>query len=236
MKKIGLICAMSEELELLLEGLEEQQEYTIANMSFYAGSLEGMQVVLVLSGIGKVNASIAASLLISKFEVDAVVNTGVAGAIDQKLEVGDIVIGQRLAYHDVDVRNFGYKLGQIPQMPLFYEASSTLLELIKENPVDIDASFYFGDIVSSDTFVMNSDMGKEIKSEFPHALVTEMEGAAVGQTSYQFSIPFLVIRAVSDNADQDATITYDEFLEEASHNSARFILSLLKNIKRGEQR
>ncbi len=234
MEKIGLICAMSEELELLLEGLENQKEYTIANMSFYTGSLEGVQVVLVLSGIGKVNASIAVSLLISEFEVDAVINTGVAGAIDQKLEVGDIVVGERLAYHDVNVTNFGYRLGQLPQMPLFYESSPSLIALIKDTISETSPTFYFGDIVSGDSFVMDREMGEEIKNQFPHALVTEMEGAAVGQTSYQFSVPFLVIRAVSDNADQEATLTYEEFLEEASHNSAEFIFSLLSKLKKGE--
>lgn len=236
MKKIGLICAMSEELELLLERLKERKDYNVANMSFYTGDLEGMKVVLVLSGIGKVNASIAAALLISNFEVEAVINTGVAGAIDKKLKVGDIVIGERLAYHDVDTTNFGYDLGQVPQMPLFYEGSPILINLIKERDITINSDFHFGDIVSGDAFVMNSEKGQEIKRHFPGALVTEMEGAAVGQTSYQFATPFLVIRAVSDNADQDATVTYEEFLEEASYNSAKFILYLLNILKKGKKK
>lgn len=227
--KTGIIVAMEEEIKYLIKAFEHYELHEIANQKFYEGVIEGTAVAVVQSGIGKVNASIASSLLIEHFKVETIINTGSAGAIQTGLSIGDLVISTELAYHDVDNRIFNYQYGQIPQMPDFYQADAELIHKIKDSSGK-ELKVHQGLVVSGDSFVSSEAEIKRIKKYFPNALVTEMEGAAVAQTCYQFQIPFVVIRAVSDTADATADIDFDEFVQLAGRRSAELVITFLKNI------
>jgi adenosylhomocysteine nucleosidase len=217
---------MNEEIHVLRENLQKLERQTRFGWIFETGSIGRHEVVLVQSGIGKVMAALAVSLLSEIFEVDAIINSGSAGAIDDSLEIGDVVIADRLAYHDVDVTAFGYEFGQMAQQPLFYESSKYFVSELKKvmkNPV-------VGLITSSDSFIADSDKIAEIKSYFPDDLAVEMEGAAIAQAAAALKKPFAVIRAVSDTASHDANVKFDEFIVEAGRKSAEILIKLLKNM------
>lgn len=234
MLKIGIIAAMEQEIKILTEQLNYKEETTKANQKFYKGQLSDMDVVLVQSGIGKVNASIAATLLIEVFQVEAIINTGSAGGIGSELSVGDLVLSEQLTYNDADARAFGYEYGQIPQMPARYPADDTLISLFMK-AAQREWTIRNGLIVTGDSFISSKNKIAKIKEFFEEALVTEMEGAAIAQTCYQFNIPFLVIRAVSDVADEEASLSFDEFIEYAGKKSAETVLSFLKVMKQEQK-
>ena len=226
--KVGIIVAMEEEIKHLIQAFDYYELHELANQKIYDGFIEGIAVTVVQSGIGKVNASIASSLLIVKFQVELVINTGSAGAIKTGLKIGDLVLSTELAYHDVDNRIFDYQYGQIPQMHEFYQGDKDLIKKIEALSAG-NLKVHKGLIVSGDSFVSSVEETKRIKKYFPNALVTEMEGAAVAQTCYQFNIPFVVIRAVSDTADESAEMDFDEFVQLAGQRSAELVLAFIKN-------
>ena len=227
--KFGIIVAMEEEIKHLIKAFESYELYELANQKIYDGFIEGIEVAVVQSGIGKVNASIGSSLLIGQFNVNTIINTGSAGAIQKDLKIGDLVLSTALAYHDVDNRIFDYQYGQIPQMPRLYKADKDLIKKIESLSTN-DLKVHRGLIVSGDSFVSSKKEINKIKKHFPKALVTEMEGTAIAQTCYQFNIPFIVIRAVSDTADEAAELDFDEFVQLAGQRSAELILAFLKTI------
>lgn len=226
--KIGILVAMEEEIKHLLEEIQSYEVIEIAKQTFYDGLIGGKAVTIVQSGIGKVNASIATTLLIQQFDVDAVINTGSAGAIQEGMVIGELIISKELTYHDVNNEVFGYNYGQIPQMPERYIADSKLSQQIEEVAGNQSWAFHTGLIVTGDSFVGSTDEIQRIKKHFPSALVTEMEGTGVAQTCNQFGIPFAVIRAVSDTADESASIDFDEFVRLAGKRSAELVISFLQ--------
>lgn len=228
--KVGILVAMEEEIKYLIQAMENYEVYEVAKQFFYDGFIEGKSVTIVQSGIGKVNASIATSLLIQRFKVDKMINTGSAGALEKGLEIGEIIVSEKLAYHDVDNRVFDYQYGQTPQMPLFFKADKTLSNQIRELASIHSWKVHNGLIVSGDSFVSKRSEIERIKEYFPSALITEMEGAAVAQTCYQYDIPFVVIRSVSDTADEEAAVDFDEFVVLAGKRSAELVLALIKKI------
>lgn len=229
--KIGIIAAMEQEIKVLTDQLTHLEQTTIANQTFFEGEIDQVSVVLVQSGIGKVNAAIAATLLINRFKTDAIINTGSAGGIGEGLSVGDLVISDELSYNDADARAFGYAFGQIPQMPERYKADKGLLEVLKEAAGSSNWDVKNGLIVTGDSFISNKDKIREIKHNFSEALVTEMEGTAIAQTCYQFSTPFVVVRAVSDVADEEASLSFDEFIDLAGKKSAEMVLKFISLVK-----
>lgn len=229
--KIGILVAMEEEIKQLLEEITDETVREIANQTFYDGLIHGQPVTIVQSGIGKVNATIATTLLIQEFEVDSVINTGSAGGIGGGLSIGDLAIASRLSYNDADNRVFGYKFGQIPQMDVEYTADENLVTLIETHAKPLGWNVQKGLIVSGDSFISSQHQIEEIKEHFPEVLVTEMEGAAVAQTCRQFDIPFAVVRAVSDTADEVASMNFDEFVILAGQRSAELVLRLIESIK-----
>ncbi|MFC6465417.1 5'-methylthioadenosine/adenosylhomocysteine nucleosidase [Marinilactibacillus sp. GCM10026970] len=229
--KIGVIAAMEQEVKELLKQLEHKEEITIANQTFYNGRIQGQEITLVQSGIGKVNASIATTLLIQTFNVDAVINTGSAGGIGKGLRVGDLVVSTELSYNDADARVFGYTFGQIPQMPAVFSADPSLNDQVIAAASETSWNVSSGIIVTGDSFIARKDQTDKIREFFPEALVTEMEGAAVAQTCYQFNTPFTVIRALSDTSDEEASVSFDEFIELAGKQSADLVLRFIKNIQ-----
>ncbi|MDN6731718.1 MAG: 5'-methylthioadenosine/adenosylhomocysteine nucleosidase, partial [Atopostipes suicloacalis] len=197
---------------------------------FYDGYIGDKAVCIVQAGIGKVNAALASSLLIQHFNVEQIINTGSAGAIQEGLKIGDLVISDKLTYHDADNRAFGYRYGQIPQMPEIYEADQDLNKEVSAIAEKQQWKIHNGLIVTGDSFVSSAEEIQRIRKHFPLALVTEMEGAAVAQSCYQYNIPCVVIRAVSDTADGEATIDFDDFVLLAGKRSAELVLALIKNI------
>ena len=184
------------------------------------------------SGIGKVNAGICAQILADVFSVDAIINTGSAGSLNKNINIGDIVLSTDVVQHDMDATGFGYRKGQIPQMPVFFfNADDNLRRLAAEvcKEVNPDIQVFEGRIASGDQFVCDQDVKNRIVSEFS-AYATEMEGAAIGQAAYLNEIPFLVVRAISDKADGSAQMDYSECEKAAVDHSVRLTLNMLARI------
>ncbi len=232
MKTIGIIGAMEVEVAILKEKMEDVRIIKKASMDFYEGILAGKKVVVVRSGIGKVNAGICAQILADVFSVDAIINTGIAGSLNKNINIGDIVLSTDVVQHDMDATGFGYRKGQIPQMPVFFfNADDNLRRLAAEvcREVNPDIQVFEGRIASGDQFVCDQDVKNRIVSEFS-AYATEMEGAAIGQAAYLNEIPFLVVRAISDKADGSAQMDYSEFEKAAVDHSVRLTLNMLARI------
>ena len=232
MKTIGIIGAMEVEVAILKEKMEDVRIIKKASMDFYEGILAGKKVVVVRSGIGKVNAGICAQILADLFSVDAIINTGIAGSLNKNINIGDIVLSTDVVQHDMDATGFGYRKGQIPQMPVFFfNADEYLRRLAAEvcREVNPDIQVFEGRIASGDQFVCDQDVKNRIVSEFS-AYATEMEGAAIGQAAYLNEIPFLVVRAISDKADGSAQMDYSEFEKAAVDHSVRLTLNMLARI------
>ena len=232
MKTIGIIGAMEVEVAILKEKMEDVRIIKKASMDFYEGILAGKKVVVVRSGIGKVNAGICAQILADVFSVDAIINTGIAGSLNKNINIGDIVLSTDVVQHDMDATGFGYRKGQIPQMPVFFfNADDNLRRLAAEvcKEVNPDIQVFEGRIASGDQFVCDQDVQNRIVSEFS-AYATEMEGAAIGQAAYLNEIPFLVVRAISDKADGSAQMDYSEFEKAAVDHSVRLTLNMLARI------
>ena len=226
--KIGIIAAMPEELAYLIHHLENTQEELVLGNTYHTGSIASVEVVLVESGIGKVMSAMSVAILANHFQVDAIINTGSAGAVADGIAVGDVVIADKLAYHDVDVTAFGYDYGQMAQQPLYFESDPRFISKIKTSLSQLEQTWHLGLIATGDSFIAGNDKITEIKSHFPDVLAVEMEGAAIAQAAHSLDLPFLVIRAMSDNANHEANVTFDEFIIEAGRRSAQVLLAFLK--------
>ena len=232
MKTIGIIGAMEVEVAILKEKMEDVRIIKKASMDFYEGILAGKKAVVVRSGIGKVNAGICAQILADVFSVDAIINTGIAGSLNKNINIGDIVLSTDVVQHDMDATGFGYRKGQIPQMPVFFfNADDNLRRLAAEvcREVNPDIQVFEGRIASGDQFVCDQDVKNQIVSDIS-AYATEMEGAAIGQAAYLNEIPFLGVRAISDKADGSAQMDYSEFEKAAVDHSVRLTLNMLARI------
>ncbi|MCY1025605.1 5'-methylthioadenosine/adenosylhomocysteine nucleosidase [Mammaliicoccus sciuri] len=212
---IGIIGAMEEEVEILKSSIENRETIQIAHVIFYKGNIEDKQVVLAQSGIGKVNAAITATLLINEFKPDLIINTGSAGSVDSELNIGDIIISNKVYYHDVNATAFGYK---------------ELIDLAKSSIEQLDLNGIVGEVATGDSFIGSIDQRKVIKSNFPTASVVEMEAGAIAQTCYQYNVPIIVTRAVSDLADKESDVTFEEFLKVACVNSSKIVKLLLNRV------
>lgn len=232
MSKIGIIGAMDLEIETLKNKMNIENTITKANMNFFEGTLNGTKIVLVKCGIGKVNAGICAQILVDNFEVTHIINTGVAGSLDAKIDIGDIVISTAATYHDMDVTIFGYKLGEVPQLGTTeFVADEALVELAKNTCETVNPTIHVfkGRVVSGDQFICSEDAKNVIVNNFI-ALCTEMEGAAIAHGAFLNKIPFVVIRAISDKADNSAEMDYPTFEREAAIHCAKLIEHMLPQI------
>lgn len=229
--KIGIIAAMPEELKLLVEHLEMAKKHQRLGHVYHTGRIGHHEVVLVESGIGKVMSAMSVAVLVNDFKITAVINTGSAGAVAPGLEIGDVVVADRLVYHDVDVTAFGYDYGQMARQPLYYEASRYLVEEMKAVLEKTQQTSRVGLIATGDSFIAGQDKIDQIKAHFPDVLAVEMEGAAIAQAAHSLGLPFMVIRAMSDTASHDANITFDEFILEAGKRSAETLIQLLNTLE-----
>ena len=231
MKRFGIIGAMDLEVEMLKSVMTIEERKSVAGMEFCVGTLEGQKAVVVISGIGKVNAAVCAQVLISVFGCTHVVNTGVAGAVHDDLDVGDLVISTEVLEHDFDATGFGYELGQIPRMEEWIFKADTVLIGLAVKAIEqenIAHKVLQGRIVTGDIFVSNSEVKNKLRNHFD-AYATEMEGAAVGHTCWLNGVPFLILRAMSDKADGTAQTTYEEFSNEAAVNSSHILRNMLRH-------
>lgn len=219
--KLGIIGAMEQEVETLLQLLQDRRSLEKAGSTYYAGTLEGLDVVVVQCGIGKVNAALCVQVLCDVFEVTHVVNTGIAGSLDAALDIGDLVISRDAMYHDVDVTHFGYVPGQMAGMPAAYAADPRLVELALEAAGQVHPGHVqLGRVASGDQFVADKALHQRIL-EITQARCTEMEGAAIAQACSRNGIPYVIIRAISDKADNSASMDYPTFERQAAHRCAQ---------------
>jgi len=235
--KAGIIGAMEPEVAILKAKLTNAKTSNYGGFEFYQGQLNGNDVVIVQSGIGKVAAALATLLLIDKFNPDYVVNTGSAGGFEQSLKVGDVVISSEVRYHDVDVTAFGYEIGQLPANPPAYIPHPTLVEAAKLGVEQLAANTnhsiktLVGLITTGDTFMTaDADIAKA-RANFPTMAAVEMEGAAIAHTCHQFNIPFVVIRSMSDIAGKESPSSFEAYLETASVNSSQLVENMLNNLQ-----
>ena len=231
-KKIGIIGAMEEEVEALRAKLSSVEKLTKASMDFYSGVLNGHKVVIVRSGIGKVNAGICTQILADLFHVDAVINTGIAGSLKAEINIGDVVISTDAVQHDMDATGFGYKPGVIPRMETScFKADPTLVRAAKaacEKAVP-EIQAFTGRIVSGDQFISDRAVKDRITAQFG-GMCTEMEGAAIAQAAYLNKIPFVIIRAISDKADDSAVVDYPAFERQAILHSVALVENFVTRI------
>ena len=232
MKKFGIIGAMEIEVASLKEHMEISRTVTKAGMNFVEGNLCGKEAVVVRSGVGKVNAAVCAQILVDDFNVDCILNTGVAGSLNADIDIGDIVLSTDVLHHDMDAVNFGYPLGQVPQMDVYsFKADETLSSIAEKvcAAVNPDIKIFRGRVVSGDQFIADKASKDRIVSRFG-GFCTEMEGAAIAQTAYLNNIPFLIIRCISDKADDSASVDYWVFEEKAAMHCLNLIEGLLREI------
>ncbi|WP_297430217.1 5'-methylthioadenosine/adenosylhomocysteine nucleosidase [Clostridium sp.] len=226
---IGIIAAMAEELEILLADLTLEEKLEKANMTFHKGTLYGKTVVAVVCGIGKVNSAICTQILASEYKVDKVINVGVAGGIGKEIYPGNIVVAENLVQHDMDTTAFGDKVGQIPRLDTFdFKCDKEMVALAKKACEEIpELNSFIGRIASGDQFIANIEKIQWLDKEFG-AISCEMEGASIAQVCYLNSIPFVVIRSISDNANNGAHMDYQKFIPVAVKNSTRILKQMLE--------
>lgn len=230
MKRIGIIFAMKEELDSLLKYLKIEKEYNIFDLKFYEGMIHNNYCILTESGVGKVNSARCTQILIDNMDVDMIINIGVAGGISEKLKVCDIVIGEKLVQHDFDITAFNHEKGYIPNVGVYIDSDTYLVNIAKECINNKKYNVVSGIIASGDIFCTESWMSKKMNTKF-NALCVEMEGASIAQVCYLSNIPFIVIRSISDVPNNNNVLTYEEFLNESSKNVSNFIYEIIKNIK-----
>ena len=229
--KIGVIGAMEEEVYLLRASLDNVKTEEIANCEFTSGTYKGQEVVLLKSGIGKVNAAMSTTLLLQQFKPDVVINTGSAGGFDAELEVGAIVISDEVRHHDVDVTAFGYEMGQVPQLPAAFLSSADLMDHAVKAVEELGEHAYaVGLIATGDSFMDDAERVEKVRGHFPLMKAAEMEAAAVAQVCHQFGTPFVVIRALSDIAGKQSNISFEEFLPVAAKHSTQIVLNVVDRI------
>ncbi|GAB7388915.1 5'-methylthioadenosine/adenosylhomocysteine nucleosidase [Bacillaceae bacterium] len=228
---IGIIGAMDEEIALYKEAMEALCVEQKAGITFFAGKLCGRDVVLCKSGVGKVNASVCTQILIDRYQVERVIFTGVAGALDPALEIGDIVVSTDCMHHDMDVTALGFARGEIPFQPSsVFAADATLVALAVKASEKVNAGkTVTGRILSGDQFIASRDKVKELYETF-QGVCTEMEGAAVAQVCQMNGVPFVIIRSMSDKADGSAQVNFAEFTHLASERSFRIVAHMLQEM------
>ena len=236
MTKLGIIGAMQEEIETLLHLMENKTEKEIAGSVFHDGILEGLPVTVVQCGIGKVNAALCTQILCDLFGVTHLVNTGIAGSLCNDLDIGDMVVSQDAMYHDVDAVAFGYPMGKVPGMNVTaFPADETMIAYAfaaaeKVNP----GHTKIGRVASGDQFGASREVKDRIVS-ITHALCTEMEGTAIAQTAYRNRLPFVILRAISDKADDSTHMDYPTFESIAAHRCAAVTQTLAKHLREAQE-
>lgn len=231
-KRIGVIGAMRQEVAQLASQMEDVTIRTHAGSTFHLGRLHGVEVILLQSGIGKVNAAIGTTLLLDHHQPQAIINTGSAGGFGKELNIGDVVISSEVRHHDVDAVVFGYEHGQVPNMPAAYLPDERLIMVARESIEAMnEVKVVEGLIATGDVFMACPELVSRTRARFPSMLAAEMEAAAVAQTCYLYGCPFVVIRALSDIAGQDDNhLSFEAFLEKAADHSSRMVSAMIARL------
>lgn len=227
---LGIIGAMDIEVDSLKSVMENPHIKTIAGMDFYEGQIDGKDVVVVKCGIGKVNAAMCTQILADVFNVDAVINTGVAGSLNNDIDICDIVVSTVAQEHDMDVTPLGYEKGIIPDMDTsVFDADMKLKELAKNSVKNagLTVKVFEGKVVSGDQFIGTQEAKKVLRDTF-NGDCAEMEGASIAHVAFLNKIPFLIIRAISDKADGGAEMDYPTFEKRAAENSIKLLKEIIK--------
>lgn len=232
MKRIGIIGAMAQEIEHLASLLEDSKIRQHVGCTFHIGRLHGVEVILLQSGIGKVNAAIGTTLLLDTYQPEAIINTGSAGGFGEGLEIGDIVVSSEVRHHDVDAVVFGYEHGQVPQMPAAYLPDQRLVSVARQSVESLgEVRVVEGLIATGDVFMACPELVTKTRSRFPTMLAAEMEAAAIAQTCHLYGCPFVVIRALSDIAGGgDNHLSFEQFLVKAASHSARMVTAMVARL------
>ncbi len=230
MSKIAIMGAMPEEVAPIVAKLDNLKETIYGANTYYEGSYKGQEVVVAYSKIGKVFATLTATMLIEKFGCDRLLFSGVAGAISSDLNIGDLIIADGLCQHDLDITAFGHPYGYVPEGEVCIPTDVNLRNIAKEVAASKGLTLKEGVIATGDQFVANAERKDWIGSTF-NADALEMEGASVAVVCSALEVPFFILRAISDSADMDASFNFDEFLESSAKISAAFILSMVETIQ-----
>lgn len=232
MIKLGIIGAMEQEVETLLAQMENKKAETVAGSTFYEGQLSGLDVVVVQCGIGKVNAALCVQILCTRYGITHAVNTGIAGSLCADLDIGDLVVSKDAMYHDFDCVHFGYPHGKVPGMDVVsFPADEVMIKLAYDAAEQVHPNHVtIGRVASGDQFVAEQDLKNKIIAN-TQALCTEMEGTAIAQTAYRNGIPFVILRAISDKADNSAQMDYPTFERQAAHRCAAVTMALAAALK-----
>lgn len=229
---IGIIGAMDEEISAIKNKLSNIKERKYFNNSFFEGSLNGNEIVLLKSGIGKVNASVSTTILFENYDIDFVINIGTAGGVKKECEVLDIVVSTKVAYHDVNVTAFNYEHGRIPGMPLYFESDAFLVNEIEKILQNDNTPYHKGLIVSGDSFINNKNQIDTITDKFKDSLAVEMEACAIAQVCFIYDKPFLILRSLSDIAGKESHISFENYIAKASINSSNSVEKLIEVINK----
>ena len=229
--KLGIIGAMDVEVAHLKKVMTIESTLKKCSMEFCEGKLEGLDVVVVRCGIGKINAALCTQILVDDFNVDAVLNTGIAGSLNNDIEVGDMVVSENVVHHDFDLAPFGYKRGQLPGFKgVGFKADKQLVDLVTEVINELDmCGLFTGTICSGDQFVDSIEKKTELAEQF-NGLCCEMEGASIAQAATMNGIPFVIVRAISDKADGTADVVYTAFEKKAAEQSAKMVQEIVKKL------
>ena len=233
MKKLGIIGAMAVEIAALKENMQDMSAKTVAGMEFFTGTLEGLEVVVVQCGVGKVNAAMCAQILCACFGVTHLVNTGIAGSLCAALDIGDLVVSRDAIYHDFDLRFWNRPIGQVPGMDVTaFPGDVTLIEYAYAAAESVNPGHNrIGTVASGDQFICSKEQKDKIIAD-THALCAEMEGAAIAHTAYRNGVPFVILRAISDKADDSAEMDYPTFEAIAAQRCAQVTAALANRLGR----
>ena len=234
MTKLGIIGAMDIEVAALKENLSGMTEHTHAVGTFYEGKLEGLDVVVVQCGIGKVNAALCVQILCDCYGVTHLVNTGIAGSLCAELDIGDLVVSRDAMYHDFDCHAFGYPIGKVPGLPVTFEADEKMMEYAFAAAEEVNPGHNrIGRVASGDQFICDKAQKDHIIA-VTEAQCTEMEGAGIAQTAFRNQIPFVILRAISDKADDSAEMDYPTFERIAADRCAKVTMALARRIREAQ--
>lgn len=230
--KIGIIGAMAVEVQMLKDIMENINVSKISGIEYYLGTISGVEVVVAQAGVGKVNAAVCAEAMILTYEPSAIINIGVAGGLSATLKVGDIAVADTVAEHDMDTSALGDPVGFITGIDLVnIPCAEWVTKMLSEAAKTIDGiNTVCGPIVSGDQFISSKEKKTYLVNQFG-AVATEMEGASIGHVCYMNAVPFGVLRAISDGADDEADMSFNEFCDMAAKNSLKVILSFLEMVK-----
>ena len=230
--KVGIIGAMEVEVETLKGELGDLNVVERSGMEFFEGTLAGTNVIVVQCGIGKVNAAMCAQTLVGELGATHVINTGVAGSLDDRIDIGDIVVSTDAVHHDFDLRPLGYELGQVPGFDgIAFEASDAMRAAVKAAAQEVapEIGVFEGRVASGDQFVSDGERRSHVRETFG-GLCCEMEGASIAHVCCRNGVPFVIVRAISDKANGSSTVDYPTFEREAAHHCAKIVTRVIENV------